>query len=505
VRQKIVAGILFGMLTAYGAILAVRPRGAHVAPTPTPAASAGAGSGAAGAAGAAGGHAAGAAAAGATGSAAPAGSGSASVDGGVTPLLDRPLRLIVQGWELAVPGVLANGGLEPSPTAEMARAGLDLRVSVSTQATALENALARGGSDREGADVAVMPLPSFVASYERLRALSPEVFFVVGWSRGREGLMASKDVLASPPSGEIKLAGAAGEPATFVALFALEAAGVPLSQIKLLPPGKAGESLLEAVDRGALAPQLEHAHRTVLLTTADASRLVPFVAVAPHALIERQPAALAALARGWLLGQKQVEADPPAAARVVGAAPNAPGPLLLLKGLGEMTPSPLSDNARAVGLSGRGAVTLEALFQASWRAWRATGLLTTPAPDAAPIATSIIASLVRSDPALLGPSAPGAPAPFKGDAAHARALLVYRQPDGKLAEPALQEEIGLLAGVFERSALRVGIRGGGVDKARTKKAIDAAVGQFDLHPSRLVPAGKLPDRAAASVEVLASP
>jgi hypothetical protein len=158
------------------------------------------------------------------------------------------------------------------------------------------------------------------------------------------------------------------------------------------------------------------------------------------------------------------------------------------------------------GLSGRGAVTLEALFNHSWRLWRATGLLATPAPEAAPVNTAIVAALVRSDPSLAqAPAANGKPKPATDKG---RLLLVARVGDPKLDEPALLATIGLLAGVFERAALRVSVRsaaGGGVDAARTKKVIESAQGQFDLAPGRLLPGTKPVDKATAVVEVVEAP
>ena len=96
----------------------------------------------------------------------------------------------------------------------------------------VEGALARGGADKEGADIAVVPFSDLVASYERLRALSPEVFFVVGWSRGREALVSTKEALPSSAdkpeakSGDkpaVSMVGAPGDAATFLGLFALGA------------------------------------------------------------------------------------------------------------------------------------------------------------------------------------------------------------------------------------------------------------------------------------------
>src|SRR5262249_15681176 len=59
----------------------------------------------------------GSAAAIASGSAA-ASASAASAEAGPSKLMDRPLRVITLGWDLAAPGVLANGGLRPGPNSD---------------------------------------------------------------------------------------------------------------------------------------------------------------------------------------------------------------------------------------------------------------------------------------------------------------------------------------------------------------------------------------------------
>jgi hypothetical protein len=407
--------------------------------------------------------------------------------------MDRALQVAVFGWELAVPLVVANQGLDPSPQSAFAKAGVGVKIGVTDRLSAIENALARGGADRDGADIAILPLPSFVAAYERLRALNPEIFFVVGWSRGRDALMASKDWLTSAPSGELTLAGDENTASLFLGLFALDLAGYTPPRLKLAPSSRAAEAQIAAQDR---ASPFEGAHRQTLLSTADASRLIPYVAVAQRSLVERHTSTLASWARGWIAGQAQVEGDPAGAARQVGSAQGAPGPLPLLKGLGEMQPSSLADGVRAAGLSGRNAATLEALFQQGWRLWKAHGVLTTPAPDAAPVSTAVLAALARTEAM---PSSGGAPPKVGSD--KGKPLLVVRQ-EGEQDDRALEAQIGLLASVFERSVLRVSLR---KDGAKLKKLLENVQGAYDLAPGRLIAGTKAPERGGAQIEVFPAP
>jgi hypothetical protein len=135
-------------------------------------------------------------------------------------------------------------------------------------------------------------------------------------------------------------------------------------------------------------------------------------------------------------------------------------------------------------------------------------VLATPAPEAAPIATTVIASLARSELSRLPgftPAAPAKPPSIAAEPKNAKAILMYRQPD-KLDETALVAVAGLLAGVFERSPLRVAIQaGGGVDAGRTRKLIAAVEGRFDIPAGRLSVAAKAIPKAQATIEILALP
>lgn len=493
-RTKIVFGLLLVLFGATLGMLGTRERVAHTAPAAPSASPAASGSASGSAA---------AASAGAPGSASP------PAEAGPPKLMDRPLRAVTLGWDLAAPAVLANGGLDPAESSDFTAAGVATHLRPVEAMSAIEAALARGGADKDGADIAVVPFSDLVASYERLRALSPEVFFVVGWSRGREAVVSTRDALPSgadkpDPKGGVSMVGTPGDAATFLALFALDANGVAPGAVKLVPRAdKPDDPPLAAVDRDMPG---ESARRTILLTTADATRLCPFVAVAQRGLVEAHGNALAAWARAWLAATRKLDADPASGARAIAAAPGAPEPIALLKRLGEIAPATLGDNARAFGLSGRGALTLDALFQQTWRVWRGAGALATPVPDAAPVDGSIIASLARSHPSLAAPAAPAKakPAPANPDAL--KTLVTYRQPEGKVDDASLLSTAGLLADVFDRSTLRVAVtKGGKIDPAATKRLVDDVEQRFDVTPGRLVPAKKVPAGAGASVEVLVTP
>lgn len=484
------------MFVAFAAVLGLRGKTSHTAPSgppPKPDAPVAAASGSAAASAASAGAAvtdAGTDAAAAADAATDAGADA----GAPKRLMDRPLRLAAMGWDLLAPALLENDGLDPGDKSGFTAAGLDLRLAALSDMAGIEKALARGGADDSGADVAIVPLPALVASYERLRALSPEVFLVVGFSRGREVLASKKDAL--PEKGEVKLAGVAGDPAAFLALFAMDAAGVPPAEVRLVPPSDAESAGLAAVSRGAVSQTMKP-----LLTSADAPRLIPHVAIAPHGFIEGRRDALVALARGWLAGTRRLAADLPAGARRVASAAGASDPLAFVERLGELGSASLTDNARMAGLSGRDPLTLDALFQRSWALWRGVGALATPAPERAPVTTEVIAAVALAEGGAKDPE-PAGKAPEGWE--KARPLLVHRQ--AKLDEDALVAAAGQLAAAFDRAVVRIGVlRGPAVDAAKTKQVVDAVLGRFGLPAGRVVAASKAGGKGAAVIEVLGAP
>ncbi len=406
------------------------------------------------------------------------------------PALKRPLRTIALGWELLAPGVVAG-------EAAYQAAGLEASFGHATSMEEIESALARGGGEAGGADLALVPLASYVASYERLRALSPEVVFVIGWSRGREALFApdAQALAKLPAAGELKLAAAsATAPETFLALFLLDLAGVPASRVSLVEPRRAP---LAAVYRTAK----ERPPGKLLVTSADTPRLLPIVAVAPRGLIAAHAAELEAWAKVWLAGVGKLAADVPAGGRLVAGMTGAPPVIGIIEALGQVEFASLRENAAAAGLSGRGALTLDELFRTTWRIWRDAGVLTTPPPEAAPLHPGVVAQLVRADPAAAAELPRARPA--DGSGKRPQVLLVVRAPlakDGrKLDAEAFVTRIGFVAGVFDRLPLRVGVRG---DTKTAQLLADLARDRFGLRAAQLSVAPRPPGNLPGAIEVL---
>lgn len=407
----------------------------------------------------------------------------------------QPLRVTGLGWELLAPGVLANDGLSPGAASEFKAAGIDAHFAVVADMNALQQRLARGGGDPEGADVALLPLPEFIAAYERLRGLDPQVFFVVGWSYGRDALARQKQASLTglPAKERITLAGAPGQAATLLGLFALQLAGVAPERVELVRDDKA---MFAAIDRSRRATRDKLDARDLLLTTADATELVPLVAIAPGGYIRRNAPLLETWARRWLSATTRLHSDVPAASRRLAREPGAPDPVDLLDALGWIRHASLIDNANLAGLSGRGAVTIDELFHRTWTLWRGVGVLSTPTPEQAPRTNEIVSRVALSDSTIATP-----PEERRTRRGPTRSLLVHPIPGAALDEPALASELGFVAGVFARSDLELRLRR---RAGKPAAVLDAAARRFGLDKARLREGKAHASGPVAVIEVFAA-
>lgn len=445
----------------------------------------------------------------------------ATVEAGSLKVVERPLRVTALGWELVAAGVAltAPDGGATGPSLELAP---------ETSLEAVEARLARGGSDPVGADVAIMPLPAFVQAYDRIRALDPRAFALVGFSRGREEVHAApsallkappaadevKIVALGPPSASDATAKAAGsESATLLGLFALDLLGVPSTRVRMVAPGAADakNALLSAVVRGAAD------ERKLAFSSADAPRLIPIVAIAPKAQLDASETNMRAFARSWLDGIERSRDDASNVARRlankealplaagVGGAPEA---IVLLDRLGQIEPASLSQQRVFIGATAKGPVTLASLTQRTWGLARAGGLTTSAAPSPLPIDDRIATAIGPAPAASAVPPAPAADSGAADAGAFAKLpsaatpLIVYRAVDPAADPASVAAEIGFLAGVFDHAAFRVSAKGG--DKA-ARAIAGAARDELGVAASRLATSATEPVSAFATVEVLSLP
>jgi hypothetical protein len=390
----------------------------------------------------------------------------------------------------------ADGGA-PHPAIELApESALD----------ALEGRLARGGADPQGADVAILTLPSFVASFDKLRALEPRAFLVVGFSHGREEVHAAPGALlkAPPPGDEVKLVAFPSPDATVLGLFALDLLGVAPSRVRLVAPDAADAkaATFAAVTKGMADD------RKLAFSTVEASRLIPIVAVAPKSLIERREAALRDWSKAWFDGLVRAGADAPAIARRLAAKEGlpmasgvggAPEALVLVERLGQIESSTLADQSSWIGPAAKSAVTLASLAERTWQLARGGGVTAGTAPDPLPIDPRIVAAVAPPPrPAPAEPTAADGGVVFGPIPTGAASLVVDRAKEAEGDPEKVAGRVAFLAGVFDHAAFRIAAKGG----EKAARPIAAAAHDKGVPASRLGVATADPG-IFASIEVVA--
>jgi ABC-type nitrate/sulfonate/bicarbonate transport system substrate-binding protein len=389
--------------------------------------------------------------------------------------------------------VLENRGVAVSQASAFSHHQLEAKLTVCDSMAAVENALARGGTDEQGADVAIMALPNFVASYEALKALDPVTFLIVGWSSGREVLLSKHGSLAElPDQGPLRVRAAAGSPEMFLLAFVFDSVGIALDRISFeTAAAEKQDPDAWALPRQELA-QAESYPGSVLLSSAEALGLIPYVAVAQRSFVQQRTRALVALSKVWFAGQARLTQDPTSAARQLAKLDKGPEPLALLGQLGGIAPSSVTDNALAAGVAGRGAVNLVSLFERAWKYFRQLKVLTTPPPVHTPVNGDVIAQLVLAGPGLEAsparpPTAQASPGQRTSTAVGEAPLLLLDAGVAKRDTEAIVHEVGFIAGVFARSKLRLSVYSQGVysDK-KTREHAQQATERFGLEGGRLI-------------------
>jgi len=412
--------------------------------------------------------------------------------GGPVPVVpSNRLRLAVLSWELAAP----VAGMDPAT----------VEATVVSVPQGVETRLARGGDDAEGADVAVVPLAEFISMYDRLRALEPAVVALAGYSHGKEELTAPGDATAPKPGDTVGTSGDAA--ATTLALYALDFMRTDISKVKLVsdPADVANASWVSAPHAST--------KKRIVLSSVDASHLLPAVIIAPRRTREAKKAELTKFVTAWFAGTARVRGNAPGVAKELEAR-KAPlfsvgsdkpaGALGIVERLGQIEWMTAQDNLDAFGISDSGsksAMHVDELTTLSWRLLRTAGVVAASTPAQLPITKDIVAEAAKPAAGAPPPESPKSPAELQDDAGAPKGLnvLIVRKYDD-LDEATLIADIGQTARVFDHAVVRVTTRGG--DKA-SRGVVSKA--RKDSMSDRVYPGNAALGTSAAAIEVCVAP
>ncbi|MFA6956449.1 MAG: phosphate ABC transporter substrate-binding/OmpA family protein [Thermoanaerobaculia bacterium] len=307
---------------------------------------------------------------------------------GGTGKLDRPLVVAINTWAGHAPGIVFNGGMDPSAASTYRqRFGLDVKFVLIEDPAAKLAAFRKGDVDIMWDTVDNWAREASILSEQNQKAKS---IILQDWSRGGDGIVSLSSIKSIEQLKGHKVACTQFTPSHFLLLYMLAQSGLSPEDrgqvekdIIFTQDAPAAAAMFKAkqVDAavtwepdlsGAVAARGDEAH--VLVSTTAASNIIADTLVARQDLIDRYPETVRDFVYGWLEGIEMMKKDPASSYDVVGRALKLDGETVsgMLSGLKLTT---FADNAQFYGLSG-GKAHYDTLFNTAFVIWRKKGLVT---------------------------------------------------------------------------------------------------------------------------------
>ena len=324
------------------------------------------------------------------------GKGAAGVAGaalGTAGKLGRPLVVGINTWAGHAPGLVANGGMETTPTSRYRQ-----RYGLNVKFVLLEDPAAKLAAFRKG-DIDVMW--NTVDNWAREASILQEQnqkaksILMQDWSRGGDGIVSLSTIKSVEDLKGKKIACTQFTPSHFLLLYLLAQSGLTPEDraaveknIIFTQDAPAAAAMFKARQVDAAVtwePDLSSAvtarnattdEAHVLVSTTAATHIIADTLCARQDLVDKAPDTVRDFVHGWFDGIEMIKTDPAAAYDVVAKALKLDADTVsgLLSGL-KLTP--YADNAQFYGLSG-GKAHYETLFDTAFVIWRKKGLVTKP-------------------------------------------------------------------------------------------------------------------------------
>jgi NitT/TauT family transport system substrate-binding protein len=321
------------------------------------------------------------------------GTGSAGVQGtllGTTGRLTRPLVVAINTWAGHAPGVVFNGGLDPSPASGYTkRFGLDVKFVLIEDPAAKLAAFRKGDVDIMWNTVDNWAREASILAEQNQKARS---ILMQDWSRGGDGIVALASIKSIEDLRGRKIACTQFTPSHFLLLYLLAQSGLTPEErtgveknIVFTQDAPAAAAMFKARQVDAAVtwePDLSSAvaargdDAAILVSTMAATNIIADTLVARQDVIDQAPETIRDFVHGWFEGIEMIKNNPPASYAVVGKALKLDDETVsgMLSGL-KLTP--FADNAQFYGLTG-GKAHFETLFDTAFVIWRKKGLVTRP-------------------------------------------------------------------------------------------------------------------------------
>jgi NitT/TauT family transport system substrate-binding protein len=304
--------------------------------------------------------------------------------------LGRTLVVGINTWAGHAPGIVFNGGMDPSAASNFKKKfGLDVKFVL------LEDPAAKLAAFRKGAiDIMWNTVDNWAreASILEENGAKAKSILMQDWSRGGDGIVSIASIKSIEDLKGHKVACTMFTPSHFLLLYLLSQSGLSPedraaveSNVMTTTDAPAAAAMFKArqVDAAvtwepdlsaAVAARGDEAH--VLVSTMAATNIIADTLVARQELIDQAPGTVRDFVQGWFEGIEMIKRDPAASYALVGKALKLDNDTVsgMLSGL-KLTP--YADNAQFYGLTG-GKAHYETLFDTAFVIWRKKGLVTRP-------------------------------------------------------------------------------------------------------------------------------
>ena len=302
--------------------------------------------------------------------------------------ISRPLVVAINTWAGHAPGVVFNGGLDPS-AASMYKKQFGLEVKF----VLLEDPAAKLAAFKNG-DVDIMwdTVDNWAREASMLAEANQKAKSIVmqDWSRGGDGIVSLSSIKSIEGLKGKKIACTQFTPSHFLLLYLLAQSGLNPEDRAAVEksiiftqdaPAAAAMFKAKQVDAavtwepdlsGAVTARESEAH--VLVSTTAATNIIADTLIARQDLIDNAPETVRDFVHGWFEGIEMMRKDPASSYAVVGKALKLDNETVsgMLSGL-KLTA--FADNAQFYGLTG-GRAHYETLFDTAFVIWRKKGLVT---------------------------------------------------------------------------------------------------------------------------------
>jgi outer membrane protein OmpA-like peptidoglycan-associated protein/ABC-type amino acid transport substrate-binding protein len=309
--------------------------------------------------------------------------------------MDRPLVVAINTWAGHAPGIVLNGGLDPSD-----QSGYRKKYGLAVKFVLIEDPAAKLAAFRKG-DVDIMwnTVDNWAREASILAEQSQKAKSIVmqDWSRGGDGIVSLSSITSIEDLKGKKIACTQFTPSHFLLLYLLAQSGLSPEDraaveknIIFTQDAPAAAAMFKArqVDAAvtwepdlstAVTARGDEAH--ILVSTTAATNIIADTLCARQDVIDRYPESVRDFVHGWFDGIEMIKSDPASAYAVVGKALKLDSDTVsgMLSGL-KLTP--YADNAQFYGLTG-GKAHYDTLFDTAFVIWRKKGLVTraVSAPD----------------------------------------------------------------------------------------------------------------------------